>query len=326
MRRRELLFKSSGGGSADGSKAAPMEVVFAHNGGLVIADQKTWSGYSTSDYTPIGIVVVPGQHNRYGDGTCGVMSLKAMRYDSPISGGTENQYMYWGSYQSAIGNNIFASISYGTNYVPYQTNSASTAVSNNGSTSWPYDGTSTAPTSGASTDYSVEMSATTGNACADFNGIKNTAAIYVKTKDSSQWTDSTVTNATGSINTPAAACAGRFKTSATKSFLDVYSGITSNSATNGTSTDTHDYRGMWYLPACGELCYIPRYRHEINKTIKAITDRFGTALAGQLVADGYYWSSSEYDRYLSWRVVLGNGRVDGNHRDYNAYVRAFLRL
>ena len=37
-------------------------------------------------YSPVGVVVVPGSHNVYGDGSCGVMSIKTMNCSTPSTG------------------------------------------------------------------------------------------------------------------------------------------------------------------------------------------------------------------------------------------------
>jgi len=337
MRRRTLL-KSSGGGGTDPSQAAPLEVAFWDGSNIVIREQKDW----IDGETPIGIVVVPGYHNRYGDGSCGIMSLVGMNTGTPETGiavtgasQTDNVYMYYGYYGTNVGNNIFLSTTALTstnNYIPYQTNSASTACSaRSGALVWPYAGTITAPTSGASTSYSNTggyVSATTGKSGCDFNGIRNTAALYVATSASTQWTASTVTNAysTGTTgNTPAAACAGRFKTVGTKSFLDVFSGTSTNNINYGTSASTKDNKGFWYLPAEGELCYLPSKRFEINKTILALNQKYGN-VGVQLETTSSYWSSSEYDVIRDWYVDIGNGNLNYYYKNNVNYVRAFLRF
>ena len=316
---------------------APLEVAFYNGSEIVIRKQSDWK----NEETPIGIVVVPGYHNRYGDGTCGIMSLVGMDCNHPTSGipitgasQTDNVYMYWGHYNANVGNNIFLStVPNGKDayYIPYQASSDSTATTTTTTSTyvqWPYAGTSTAPTSAKSetSDVTVpSMNATTGHAFGDFNGIKNTAACYVKTRTAAQWTASTVTNATGTTNTPAAACAGRFKTVGTKSFYDVYKGITSGSGNYGTIDDGHDYKGMWYLPAEGELCYLPSKRYEINKTILALNQKYGN-VGVQLGTNNFYWSSSEYLNNNAWLVLMDDGLVSNRNKDSNSYVRAFLRL
>lgn len=333
MRRRTLL--TSGGGGSDPSTAAPLEVAFYDGSDIVIRKQEDW----VNGETPIGIVVVPGTHNRYGDGTCGIMSLVGMNTGTPETGiavtgasQTDNVTMYWGHYNANVSNSIFVSTTALTssyNYIPYQSASGSTAcTAQSGALVWPYGGTTTAPTSAASTSYSNTggyVKATTGKSGCDFNGIRNTAALYVKTRTAAQWTASTVTNATGTTNTPAAACAGRFKTVGTNSFLDVYTGITSNSTNYGTSASTKDNTGFWYLPAEGELCYLPSKRFEINKTILALNQKYGN-VGVQLDTSYRYWSSSEANLTNAWGVYMGNGGVSSNTKNGYIYVRAFLRL
>ena len=335
--RRRLLLSSSGGGGTDPSQAAPMEVAFYNSDidDIVIRKQADWQ----NGETPIGIVVVPGYHNRYGDGSCGIMSIVGMDYSHPTSGmpvtgasQTDNIQMYWGYNNALVGNNIFISLTALTNvidYIPYQLNSASTAcIIQSGNIVWPYAGTTTAPTSAASTTYSNTggyVQATSGMAGCDFNGIRNTVACYVATRTAAQWTASTVDKRG---NTPAAACAGRFKTVGTKSFLDVYSGATSNDLTYGTPTSTKDNTGFWYLPALGEMCYLPSKRFEINKTILALNQKYGN-VGVQLPtkSNTHYWSSSESTNIVAWSIT---GSYDGyivcDDKNNNYFVRAFMRL
>ena len=63
---------------------------------FILKSGTNFSKYSADRYVPIGVVVVPGTHNVYGDGSCGVMSLKAMNCDTPSEGSTSEQSMYWG--------------------------------------------------------------------------------------------------------------------------------------------------------------------------------------------------------------------------------------
>ena len=312
-----------------------LDVAFYDGNDIVIRSQEDWK----DNETPIGIVVVPGSHDRYGDGSCGIMSLVGMDYNHPTSGilvtgtsQTDNVNMYWGHYNATVGNNIFLSTTALTssyNYIPYQTNSASTACTiASGNIVWPYAGTTTAPTSAASTSYSNTggyVSATTGKSGCDFNGIRNTAALYVKTRTAAQWTASTVTNASGTTNTPPAACAGRFKTVGTRSFLDVFSGTSTNNINYGTSASTKDNNGFWYLPAEGELCYLQRNRFEINKTILALNQKYGN-VGVQLNTSSRYWSSSENNNNFACNVRMDNGGVDYNGKSTNRSVRAFMRL
>ena len=79
MRRRTLLKTTSGGG-INPSDSSPCDLCFYDRttDSLIIVAGDAWnrSTYPSSRYVPIGVVVVPGTHNVYGDGSCGVMSLK----------------------------------------------------------------------------------------------------------------------------------------------------------------------------------------------------------------------------------------------------------
>lgn len=333
--RRSLLINSGGGGT-DPSQAAPLEVAFYNSASdsIVIRKQEDW----VDGETPIGIVVVPGYHDRYGDGSCGIMSLVGMDYNHPESGipvtgtsQTDNIRMHYGHYNILVGNNIFSStiaLKTSSNYIPYQASSTSTeCASRSGTLVWPYAGTTTAPTSGASTAYTNTdgyVTATNGKAGCDFNGIRNTAALYVKTRTAAQWTASIVEDAYETTNTPAAACCGMFKTVGTNSFLDVFSGTTSNNLSYGTPTSTKDNKGFWYLPAEGELCYLPRNRFEINKTILALNQKYGNV--GIQLANGFYLSSSEYNKANAWCVSMNGGDVMQANKANTYIVRAFMRL
>ena len=58
---------------------------------------------ATIQGTPIGVCIIPTSHDVYGDGTCAVMSIKPMNYNTPTVGGSsENQSMRWGGYDVDI--------------------------------------------------------------------------------------------------------------------------------------------------------------------------------------------------------------------------------
>lgn len=85
------------------SKSGPADICLydKQNDKLIIVKNDLFSvDYFPADkYAPIGIVVVPGSHNVYNDGSCGVMSLKEMNRNSPDDGSTSYQDMSWGGVQ-----------------------------------------------------------------------------------------------------------------------------------------------------------------------------------------------------------------------------------
>ena len=63
---------------------------------LVKAVKVSAANYPSSRFTPIGVVVVPGTHNVYGDLSCGIASLKEMNCSSPDTGSIDYSEIYWG--------------------------------------------------------------------------------------------------------------------------------------------------------------------------------------------------------------------------------------
>ena len=273
------------------------------------------SSYPAESYTPIGVVVVPASHNVYGDGSCGVMSLKAMNCDTPSMGGTSEQNMYWGIY----GTNISAlpdltlvpmgntengipidSASYG--YLPSDRFSGTQCIHDTDAyyITPPY---SLSPylTDGSRNPgyYQTSPPSTSGNALADFDGIGNTEKIIAQrgTKDYNSWKPTYNSEA----DYPAASCCDMFYTEGTQ-------------------------QGDWYLPACGELGYIMPPFNEINNAITKMRNAYGSSVGVEFSANGYYWSSTEDSSTLARRLYLDNGGVgSGIKRNYE-YVRAFLKV
>ena len=349
MRRRNLLF--SAGGGADGSTATPLSIVLAEksSGNLIIVEGSKWdkNTYSSTSYTPVGIVVIPGEHGvlKSGDGTtnqCGVMSIVPMSYSTPETGGTSEQSMCWGGYGAGISGKsdglgrtdsvINGLVNYNT--VVNVTNSATGQKTPTGSSSYAYiprqgsagatptwSSSNYAPSPYAGSDmksgeFNTAYSDTTKssyNALSDFKGIVNTKILTDLATAQSNWkTDSKITNNSNAGYYPAACCCARFHTTGTKAFKD----CTTEELKKGT--------GFWYLPSCGELGYIIPRLYDINATISKLYEAYTVGV--QLDTSSYYWSSSEYSVSLARFVNTGNGGVNLNYKSDNFYVRAFLRL
>ena len=282
--------------------------------------------------TPIGVCVIPTSHDVYGDGTCAVMSLKGMRYDTPTSGGND-QYIYWGTYNYNISGctelvnydkvNQCGVVSAQTSGVTTTSNaylpsnrttggsfssSSSANTCSHDSDVWYYSSGSTkcCPSPYLIDDSRNPMyyttSASSANALSDFSGFGNTKIMTDLVTSQPNWkTDESITNTTGSTGTtlslayPAACCCWRY---------------TANGKTD---------EGMWYLPACGELGYIMPKWNEIYEGISG-----GNGV--QLNSYNYYWSSSEYSSYGARYVNTYGGNVDCYDKGSDYYVRAFLRV
>ena len=142
---------------------------------------------------PIGVVVIPTSHDVYGDGSCGVMSLKPMNCNTPSIGGTSEQYMYWGRYSTNIsglrdldkvpaGNtsNGIPTGSTSSGYLPSDKFSGTQCAHD---TDTYYDSSSRIPspylTDGSRNPgyYQTSSPSSSSNALADFDGIGNTIKI-----------------------------------------------------------------------------------------------------------------------------------------------------
>lgn len=271
--------------------------------------------FPADKYTPVGIVVVSGTHNVYGDGSCGVISLKSMNCDTPSIGSTSEQFMNWGVYginisglhdldQVPIGNTSdgipTGSISYG--YLPSDKFSGTQCAHD---TDAFYYSSSYIPspylTDGSRNHgyYQTFPPSSSSNALADFDGIGNTEKIIAQrgTRDYNSWTPTPNSEADYS----AASCCDMFHT-------------------EGTS------QGDWYLPACGELGYIMPPFNKINDAIGKMRTAYGPSVGVELDTNFTYWSSTEYSSNSARYVNTNNGFVSNNLKLNDYYVRAWLRV
>lgn len=271
--------------------------------------------YPASRYTPIGVVIIPNSHDVYGDGSCGVMSLKSMNCDTPATGGTSEQQMHWGDYDTGIsGLSDFYQVPTGNTLYGIPTNKTSYAYLPSDKFSGTrcahdtdayYDSQAYIPspylTDGSRNSgyYQTTSPLTTGNALADFDGRDNTDKIIAQrgTKDYVSWTPASESEA----DYPAASCCDMFHTEGTQ-------------------------QGDWYLPACGELGYIMPPFNKINDAIDKMRTAYGSSVGVQLGTNGSYWSSTEYSSNFARYVGTDRGGVNGNSKVYYGYVRAWLRV
>lgn len=284
---------------------------------IIIVDQTKWSAdkYPNDKYTPIGIVVVPGSHNVYGDGSCGVMSLKPMNCDTPSTGGTSEQYMCWGGYgtdisalsnlnQVPIGNTLSGTPTGQTSYAYLPSDKFSGTQCAHDTDAF-YDSSPYIPspylTDGSRNPgyYQTSSPSSSRNALADFDGIGNTEKIIIQrgTKDYNSWTPDRTIEA----DYPAASCCDMFHTEGTQ-------------------------QGDWYLPAMDELGYIMPPFNKINDAIGKMRTAYGSSVGVELRTDSDYWSSSEDSSRYARDMNTYGGYAYCFDKDYSNYVRAWLRV
>lgn len=266
---------------------------------------------------PIGVVVIPTNHDVYGDGSCGVMSLKEMNYNSPDTGSTSYQSMYWGGYGDDILLPNLDQVPTGntsTGIPTGQTSYASLPSDRFGGiqcihdTDAYYKSSPYIPSPYLTDEsrnpgyYQTSSPSSSNNALADFDGIGNSQVLWDLATSQRRWkTASSITNNYGSGYYPAACCCWRYHT-------------------EGTS------QGDWYLPACGELGFIMPPFNKINEAIDKIRTTYGSSVGVELGAHDYYWSSTEESNYNARRVSTNNGDIYSLNKNNGIFVRAFLKV
>lgn len=310
-----------------------------------------------SDYEPIGIVVIPASCSNIlypeGDVRRGkniIMSLKAMNYTTPDTGGTSNQYIYWGGYGTDTSL---------TNYDVVNCYTDKDAQSELSTTSYAYlPSDDSSFTKNASKVYpslhyyyynsdkyipspfklvSDELvpneeyyttSTSTLNALSDFAGPSNTKVLIDLATAQSDWKtiNVAITNSSNANYYPSACCCARYGApddsaapKGTHSFLY-----------HSTKYTTYDYSkgltNVWYMPACGELGFIVPHRSMNNNTMTNVNTVFGSSTA-VLLGDYAFWSSSEYGSNLARRVGTGVGVVGSSGKaNRSDCVRAFCAV
>ena len=338
MRRRLLFnYKSYGGAEITSANTSPCDLCFYDKINkkviLVAGDRWDISKYPSSAYTLIGIVVIPGSHNVYGDNSCAIVSLKSMSCDSPATGeATYEAPVYWGSWEV----NISTLTDYGE--LPIGNNAQGTPDSKSDQ-GWlssdepakdPYnvqckhntntyyhqlyyvgEGYIPSPylTNGLRNAgyYQTTSPLTTSNALSDFNGKNNTSKIITQrgSKDYSTWKPV----ATEATDYPAPSC------------CDMYS-------TQGLP------QGSWYLPSIGELGYLFTIYNQLNTTIATMNAAYGETTALNLSATDL-WSSTEssiteqydnVDYYKVFHLSLGYGEISTINKEQELSARAFSKI
>ena len=306
MRRRTLFKKDSGTFSGNLADA----VFYDSNSNSFITMSPDEITGVIDGYTPIGVVVIPASHDVYGTGECGVISLAEMNYNTPDTGSTEYQDIYWGGYgtDTSLPNYNKVNLVNGTTlnygYLPSDQFTGTTSL--DGVSKYYDNDSDNAPSpynaDGSRNEAYYTTAYSTANALSDFDGVGNTAVLTELATSQSDWkTATTITNNSGAGYYPAACCCWRFHTA-------------------GTS------QGQWYLPACGEMGYVINRISAINTTINKVLSVYSSVVAVAVHNSYVYWSSSEYNASNARYLHAYHGFVLNYVKNYNLYVRAFLRL
>lgn len=285
--------------------------------------------------TPIGIVVVPESHNRYGDGSAGVMSLVGMSWKTPDTGmlgdvedndTTKASAIYWGAStgHGLTGRSKFPML--GSSDGPVYSTLQGTCDKNamlpsdrwtNGKqcltdkSTYYYYNYDSADRYYAPSPYNNERANslyvvdTGGNPFADFNGKTNTETILKNATAQSGWkTDSEIKNQSDAGYFPMACCCWRFHTEGTE-------------------------QGDWYLPGMGEVGYVSPKYEKINAAIRKINEVFGKVadelLPGEKKPQNLMSSTLLSNGNVS-RLSIMNNNAGSTSSGAAEYARAFMKI
>lgn len=295
------------------------KIVLVHNEDI---DTTT---YPTDRYTPIGVVVIPNSHDVYGDGSCGVMSLVEMDWNTPDTGGVSTNGLLFGHY----GNDIQGLSN--LNKIPIIGNGTSVGdtdskiIASQSKAALPSDGFTTVQCphdtdvyyesdtnyqspSPYFTDnrrnpayYQTTSPSSTSNCLADFDGKSNSKILQNLATAQSGWkTDYIITNSSMSNYLPAVCCCWRYHADGTQ-------------------------QGDWYLPAMGELGYIMPSVDRINSAITNLQNIYEVTAYTNLRSTNHL-SSSNYST-VSVRILrISDGLVLSGMKNSVSATRAFIRI
>ena len=274
----------------DPAHANVLDIVFESkkNSDVIIVKNEYWSlkKYPKSDWTPIGLVVIPAEHGVLKDGTgtvnqCGIMSLLYASYLFAGTGDNVGSLCHWGGSNvdisgKADGLGRYDSTTDGLknyNKIAYDSkkNNKTTGLTDadiyaclpmqkDAGKDPEYTGSQFIPSPYSGSDlksgtYNEDYGTTNFdsernfNCLADFGGIVNTKILTDLHTGQSDWkTAREIKDSEKEGYYPEACACARYKTKNTKAFVD----CSIEELRNGT--------GFWYMPAIGELGYIaPRY-------------------------------------------------------------------
>lgn len=255
--------------------------------------------YNSSRYEPIGIVAIPEEHDVYGTGEQGIMSLMAANPNIPNSGYHTSINIYWG-YASELnelsgfnGINIYEDLNTWDTVITSQEGQLP-------NDDYPYGGCTFNPFGDQKCWYQNTRygaipspynkdgsrndnyySNDTNNGFSDFSGKNTTEYLYSKStyyKYSNTPTKNTLTR----NHYPAAVCCYKYYTVGTN-------------------------QGDWYLPSLGEMGYACVRFNKINITIDTIKTYFNK--------DYYYPNSST--EYLTSTIVTNHKYIYTIYENYN---------
>lgn len=277
------------------------------------------SSYPSDSYTPIGIVVIPASHDVYGDGSCGVMSLRDMDYNTPEEGSNVHETMIY-SWMEANGTDVFPVMVAGntqdgipqdgciTGYLPGDSFSGTQCLHDtdayySSDDEWPIP--SPYLTDGSrNPGYCQEVISSENNALSSFKGKEYTDILIGSATGQSDWkTAQTITNSDDDGHYPAACCCWRYHTEGTQ-------------------------EGDWYLPSVAELGYTIPVLGKIDDVIQTLIEIYGQQFCISLSKSNIYCSCTQGPSGSDdiYDIYVGTGKAQRHMKTTYFSVKAFMRV
>lgn len=301
----------------DPSQSVAGDYVFYDGQKICIIPNSTDLNTLPENYVPIGIVVVPGTHNVYGDGSCGIMSLKYMNLDNPDAGYPYMSVIYWGgeSYSSNTTSryprgNATSGLPDGVTgqgYLPSNSFSGQICLHDT-DTNYYITATTPIPSPYLTDDsrnpgyYLTDNTDLKNNILSKFDGLGDSQILWNTAISQINWkTDNTIINSNLDGYYPAACCCWRYHTDGTQ-------------------------QGDWYLPAMAELCYILPKLENINVSQFAIQKTYGKDSSTYFNNELYFWSSTPMDSDTACALHMSYGYANSLDRNSQFSAIAWLRI
>ena len=147
------------------------------------------------------------------------------------------------------------------------------------------------------------------NALSDFDGLENTLRILAQVTVTDWTSSSSILNSASKGNYPAACCCARFRTTGTYRLCD----------------EPNLTQRVWYLPASGELGYIPPNFKVNNTALGNIRNLYGSSVAVQMNTS-YYWGSSGHSDSHARGMATNTGDECAFYKSFSNCVGAFCAL
>lgn len=300
----------------NGSEAILHDIVLCDAEGQFISiPSNTLSNYDPTEYTPIGIVVIPASHNVYGTGEAGIMALMNGSNTAPDTGAIDSVAVKWGPatsisaltqrlYVNVVGGSGSVNESVGVNENAQFPKDAEGEVANpqDPDTYYTSSGLNYAPSpfnsEGGRNPLYYSTSASSMNGLSEFSGKENTATILSKISTDAWKTAVTIANQSNTFY-PAAMVCWRFHTLGTN-------------------------QGDWYLPSCGEIGYMSVRWNTLSNIISSINTWAGSSVAAAFGTTQSYWSSTIADKNKARQSTSGYATTSTKTLDQ--YVRPFTRM